>query len=79
MKRLEKILRELHPEHKIDRHTRLIEDKILDSLDIVTLVTDLNDEYKISIRAEDITPENFGSIEGISALIESRGGKICSL
>ena len=51
MKRLKRILSSLHPEIEIDRETRLIEDGILDSLDIVTLVTDLNDEYKISIGA----------------------------
>ena len=79
MKRLKRILSSLHPEIEIDRETRLIEDGILDSLDIVTLVTDLNDEYKISIGAGDITPQNFCSIDSIESLIRSRGGEVCSL
>ena len=79
MKRLEKILAELHPELEINRETRLIDDGVLDSLDIVTLVTDLNDEYGINIGAEDITPENFNNIDSISRLVRLRGGDICSL
>ena len=79
MKRLEKILADLHPELEINRETRLIDDGVLDSLDIVTLVTDLNEEYKIDIEAEDITPKNFNNIDSISRLVRLRGGDICSL
>lgn len=79
MKRLERILKELHPEIKITADTRLIDDGVLDSLDVVTLVTDINDAYKINIAAEDITPESFNTVENIRALIEKRGGRICSL
>ena len=79
MKKLEKILCELHPEIAITGETRLIDDGVLDSLDIVTLVTDINDAYKINIEAEDITPDVFNTIGDICALIERRGGRICSL
>lgn len=79
MKRLKKILWELHPELEINGETKLIDDGILDSLDIVTLVTDLNEEYKISIEAEDITPENFKNLDAILTLVRLRGGDICSL
>ena len=79
MKRLEKILSELHPNLEIMRETRLVDEGILDSLDVVTLVTDINAEYKIDIGAEDITPESFNTIDGICALIRARGGEICSL
>ena len=79
MKRLKKILWELHPELEINCETKLIDDGILDSLDIVTLVTDLNEEYKIGIEAEDITPENFKNLDAILTLVRLRGGDICSL
>ena len=78
MKKLERILHELHPELELSADTRLIDDGVLDSLDIVTLVTDINDAYKINIEAEDITPEGFNTIGDICALIERRGGRICS-
>lgn len=79
MQRLKKIISELHPELDLTPDTRLIDDGILDSLDLVTLVTDINDAYKISIGAEDLTPENFNRLGDISALIVRRGGEICSL
>ena len=79
MKRLKRILSSLHPEIEIDRETRLLDDGILDSLDIVTLITDLNDEYRISIGAEEITTHNFQNIDSIERLIRLRGGEICSL
>lgn len=79
MKRLKRILSELHPELEITQDTRLIDDGILDSLDVVTLVTDINAEYRINVGAEDITPGSFNTLEGICALIRARGGEICSL
>ena len=78
MKKLIKILRELHPDENITENTSLIKDEVLDSLDIVTLVTDINEEYRIEIGAEDITPENFESVRAISSLIRRRGGEICN-
>lgn len=77
MQRLKKILSELHPEVEFSEQTRLLDDKILDSLDIVALVTDINEAYGIDIGAEDIIPENFGTVGDILALIERRGGSTC--
>ncbi len=76
MKRLLKILDELHPEISFSGEERLIDGKILDSLDIVTLVTDINSEYGVSIGAEDITRENFASVSDIAELIKRRGGEV---
>ncbi len=78
MQRLKKILSELHPQLSVTDDTRLIDDGILDSLDLVTLVTDLNDSYKINIDAEEITPENFNTVGAICSLIERHGGRVCS-
>ena len=49
--------------------THLIDNGILDSLDIVTLITEINDEFDVSIPAEEIIPENFNSANAIMALI----------
>ncbi|MGM9644632.1 MAG: acyl carrier protein [Eubacteriales bacterium] len=77
MQRLIKILSELHPEVEFSEQTRLLDDKILDSLDIVALVTDINEAYGTDIGAEDIIPENFGTVGDILALIKRRGGRTC--
>ena len=76
MERLMKILGELHPEVNFGGKERLIEGGILDSIDIVSMVTDINAQYGISISADDITKENFETPEGIRALIMRRGGEV---
>ena len=42
---------------------------MLDSLDIVTLITEINSAYDVSIPAEEILPENFRSAKAIYDLI----------
>ena len=48
----------------------LIDDGILDSFDIVTLIAEINDEFDVTIPAEEIVPENFNSAETIWNLIQ---------
>lgn len=69
MEALYKILKELHPEVDFDAETDLIGNGVLDSLDIVTLITEINSAYDVNIPAEEILPENFGSVQAIYALI----------
>ena len=76
MQRLVKMLSNLHPEIEFSGQEKLIDDGLLDSIDIVTLVTDLNSEYGISIGAEDIVRENFETRENIIDLVRRRGGDI---
>ena len=70
MNELLEILSELHPDVDFEAERDLIGDGILDSLDIVTLITEINSEFDVSIPAEEILPENFCSAEAIYALIE---------
>ena len=70
MEQLIEILKELHPDVDFYSAEGLIDDGILDSLDMVTLVTEINDRFDVSIPAEEIIPENFNSAEALFALIE---------
>ncbi len=70
MDRLIEILSDLHPEIDFEECTTLIEDGILDSFDIVSLISEINEEYDVVISAEHIIPENFNSAEALYALIE---------
>ena len=70
MEQLLAILSELHPDVDFESTSDLIDDGILDSLDIVTLVTEINSVFDVTIPAEEIVPENFNSAEALMALIE---------
>ena len=48
----------------------LIDGKIFDSFDIVTLVAEINAEFDVAIPAEELIPENFNSAEAIWELIQ---------
>ncbi|MBE6720211.1 MAG: acyl carrier protein [Ruminococcaceae bacterium] len=64
------IIKEIKPGVAIDENTRLLDDKILDSLAIVSLVAELGDEFDVDITARDIMPENFQTVAAIKAMIE---------
>lgn len=70
MEQLLEILKQLHPDVDFALEEDLIGDGILDSLDIVTLITEINCTFDVSIPAEEIIPENFASVDAILALIE---------
>ena len=76
MKRLINILYDLQISSDELGDKRLIDDGVLDSMDIVTLVTEINDCYDIEIEVEDIVKENFNSIDAIISLIRRRGGEV---
>ena len=69
MSELIEILENLHPEVDFDTCTTLIDDKILDSFDIITIISEINEEFDVVIPAEEIIPENFNSAQALYELI----------
>ncbi len=70
MEKLIEILTDLHPDVDFATEEGLVDNGILDSLDIVTLITEINDKFDVSIPAEEIVPENFNSAAALMELIE---------
>ena len=70
MEELMEILNDLHPDVDFETEERLVDDKILDSFDIVSLIAEINEAYDIAITAKDILPENFNSAKALYALIQ---------
>ena len=70
MDELLEILEELHSDIDFEVEDRLVDDKILDSFDLVTLVTELGDQFDIEITAKDFIPENFNSASAMWAMIQ---------
>jgi D-alanine--poly(phosphoribitol) ligase subunit 2 len=70
MEDLFKVLEKIKPGVDFKNNNSLIDDEILDSFDIVTLVAALDEEFDIQITAKDILPENFNSAEAMYKLIQ---------
>ena len=70
MEKLLEILKKMHADVDFGVEEDLIGEGILDSLDIVTLITEINLTFDVSIPAEEVVPENFDSAASIWALIE---------
>ena len=70
MEELLQILTDIHPDVDFETEEHLIDDAVLDSLDIVGLITEISENFDVTITARDIVPENFNSAKAMYALIE---------
>ena len=71
MDRIIEILKSVHPEVDYETETGLIDKRIFDSFDVVTIVGELMDEFDIEITAEHMIPENFNSASSIAELVRT--------
>lgn len=69
------MLAELRPEFDFTDSDDFIMDGLLDSFDIITLSSMLEEKYGIIIDGLDIVPENYSSVDAIIALVKKSGGK----
>ncbi len=69
MEELLNILSEIKPGIDFKNEVSLIDDGILDSLSIIRLVGEIEDEFDVSIGVADLVPENFNTVQDIMALI----------
>lgn len=76
MEKIREILIDTRPEYDFLEEVDFIEAGMLDSFDVITLVTELEEQFDIQIDGEDIVPENFSSINAIKDLILKNGGNI---
>lgn len=66
---LMEILNGLRPEVDFENADDLISAGILDSFDIVSLIGEINDTFDVEVDFEDMTPENFNSVDAMEKLI----------
>lgn len=64
------ILKKMKPDVDFSTENNLFKDHILDSLQIIMLVSELNDEFDIEITLPYVKPENFRSAETIYAMVQ---------
>lgn len=70
MNELLEILNEIDDTIDYETETGLIDDHLLDSFAIISLVSELEDAFDISIDAAEMTPENFNSVANLWKMVE---------
>lgn len=71
MEKLLELLRDIRPDVDFENEKSLVDDGILDSFDIVSIISALDDEFGVQVRITELDPENFNSVEAIWNLIQS--------
>lgn len=66
------ILVDIRPDIDFNEEINLVDGGILDSFDIVSIISDLNDAFDIHIRVTDLKPENFNSLNAIVNLVKAK-------
>lgn len=66
-----KILTEVRDDVDFEKETKLIDDGILDSFDLISIVSELNEQFVIDITVDELEPENFNTLDAIVKLIDS--------
>lgn len=69
MEKLLEILKQIRDDIDFEKETALVDDAVLDSFDIVSIVSELTDEYDIDISIDDMTAENFNSAKAMYEMI----------
>lgn len=76
MEQLLKLLKSVRPDVDFENETELIDDGILDSFDVVSIISEIDDQFGVQIRITELDPENFNSAEAIWNLIQELKGKL---
>ena len=71
MEKLLEILQRVRPDVDFKNETLLIDDGILDSMDVVSIISELVDELGVQVRINELIPDNFNSVEAIWNLIQN--------
>ena len=66
------ILQEINPYMEIETGTKLLEEEILDSMEILLLISELEDKYQIQIPLESLQLEDFQDILSITEFVKKQ-------
>lgn len=75
MEKLLEILKGIRPDVDFENETALIDDGILDSFDVVSIISELDDAFGVQVRITELDPENFNSAESIWNLVQKLQAK----
>lgn len=69
MEELMSVLESVRPDVDFSKEKALIDDEILDSFDVISIVGELNDVFEINVNPGELVPENFNSAEAIYRMV----------
>lgn len=75
MEKLLQILKTIRPDVDFVNEKALIDDGILDSFDVVSIISEIDDEFEVQIKINELDPDNFNSIESIWNLVQKLKSK----
>ena len=75
MEKLLEILKGIRPDVDFENETALIDDGILDSFDVVSIISELDHEFDVQVRITELDPENFNSAKSIWNLVQELKAK----
>ena len=70
MDKLLELLKGIRPDVDFETQTALIDDGILDSFDVVSIISELDDEFGVQIRIAELDTDNFNSLQSIWNLVQ---------
>ena len=63
------LLEDIRPDVEFEKETRLIDDGVLDSFDIISICQEMNEAFDVDIDVEDLEPYNFNTVDAMLELI----------
>lgn len=70
MDKIKEILSDNCPDIELEGDVKFITDGLIDSVDLVAVISDIEDEFGIEISMEEIVPENFDSVDAIWKMVQ---------
>lgn len=74
MDELMEILEDICPDVDFENESALVDDKILSSFDILSIISEISETFDITLSPAEIIPENFNSAKSLWAMIERLRG-----
>ncbi len=66
------IIKELMPAKALQDVSDIIDGGYIDSLELMSLISTLSDRFGIEIDVDDMTPENFNSVDAIASMVTAK-------
>ena len=75
MEKLLEILKDIRPDVDFENEDALIDDGVLDSFDVISIISEIDDEFGVQVKINELNPENFNSVESIWDMIQKLQNK----